>query len=197
MKKIPRLSLLVLLFAPAAYGQRALFAGAGPLMEVGLGYSNVEGNIPSQSRLGMNGAQAIFNADFHPRVGVKVDMGYVRNFNAFGSGRTADILTYMAGPVFYPVWKRRMNVYTHVLLGGARETGVNFQSNGEIVRGFANRVAWAGGAGFQYRLARMFAMRVGVDYLHTSFYNSSVALQGQNNVRSSISLIYSFGKNRE
>jgi hypothetical protein len=128
---------------------------------------------------------------------VKVDLGYARNFNAFGTGPTADVLTYMAGPVFYPLWKRKMNVYTHVLVGAARETGVNFDSSGQIVRGFVNRFAWAGGVGFQYRLSRSFSLRLGADYLRTSFFNSQVTVQPQNNVRSSIRLIYSFGNNRE
>ena len=74
---------------------------------------------------------------------------------------------------------------------------MNFESNGQIVLGYANRFAWSGGAGVQYRLSRVFALRLGADYLRTSFFNSNVALQGQTNIRPSISLIYTFGEGRE
>jgi hypothetical protein len=75
MKTILTVSLAALAFRPMAYGQPAVVAGVAPAMEAGLGYSNVEGNVPSQHRLGMNGVQAIFNADFHPRLGLKIDLG--------------------------------------------------------------------------------------------------------------------------
>jgi hypothetical protein len=52
MRTILTVSLVVLAFVPVAYGQPALIAGAGPVMERGLGYSNVQGNVPLQSRLG-------------------------------------------------------------------------------------------------------------------------------------------------
>lgn len=90
-----------------------------------------------------------------------------------------------------------MNVYVHLLLGGARETGVNFESSGQIITGFVNKFAWAGGAGFQHRLTRSLSMRVGADYLHTSFFNPNISVQGQSNIRPSISLIYTFGEGRE
>jgi hypothetical protein len=123
-------------------------------------------------------------------------VGYARNFNAYSSNHTADLLTYMAGPVFYPVRKRNLNVFAHLLLGGARETGVNFESNGQIVLGYANQFAWAGGAGVQYRISRIFAVRVGVDYLRTKYFNSNVVLQGQTNLQPSVSLMYTFGERR-
>jgi opacity protein-like surface antigen len=90
-----------------------------------------------------------------------------------------------------------MNVYTNLLLGGARETGVNFESNGQIVTGYANEFAWAAGTGFQYRVTQSFSLRVGADYLHTNYFNSNVVVQGQTNLRPSVSLIYTFGEGRE
>jgi hypothetical protein len=86
----------------------------------------------------MNGVQAILNADLQRRFGMRRDVGYASSFDAFGSGRSADRFTYTAGPGFYPVRKRNLNVYAHLLLGGARETGVNFHSNGQMVLGFVN-----------------------------------------------------------
>ena len=197
MRTILKILLLAILVLPAAHGQGPVVAGIAPVLEAGVGYSYVDAGVPSESRMGMNGINLIGNADISRRFGVNLDVGYARNFNAYQSGHSADLLTYMAGPVFYPIRKRNMNVYAHLLLGGARETGVNFESNGQIVLGYANRFAWSGGAGVQYRLSRVFALRVGADYLRTSFFNSNVALQGQTNIRPSISLIYTFGEGRE
>jgi opacity protein-like surface antigen len=197
MRTTLKILLLVILVVPVARGQNPVVAGIAPVLEAGVGYSYVDASVPSQSSLGMNGIQLVGNADVSRRFGVAGDLGYARSFDAYNSGHTADLLTYMAGPVFYPVRKRNMNVYTHLLLGGARETGVNFERNGQIVLGYTNRFAWAAGAGFQYRFSRSFALRVGADYLRTSFFNSNVALQGQSSIRPSVSLIYTFGEGRE
>jgi opacity protein-like surface antigen len=145
----------------------------------------------------MNGVQAVVSVDVHRRFGVKLEVGYARKFDVFGTGHSADMLTYMAGPVFYPVRKRNMNVYTHILLGAARETGVNFESDGQIVLGYVNQFAWAGGAGFQYRVTPSLSLRVGADYLRTAFFNSNITIQGQTNLRPSMTLIYTFGEGRE
>ncbi len=198
MRTILKLFILLVLAGPlVTRAQGPIAGGIAPVIEAGAGYTYTDASTPSQGRLGMNGIQLVGNADLSRRFGVAAELGYARNFNAFSSNHTADLLTYMAGPVFYPVRKRNMNVYAHLLLGGARETGVNFESNGQIVLGFANRFAWAGGGGVQYRISRIFAIRVGVDYLHTSYFNSNVELQGQSNLRPSVSLIYTFGERRE
>lgn len=195
--KILKIALLATLFAPAVHPQNPLVAGQAPVLEAGIGYSYVNASIPSASNLGMNGVDLLGTADFSRRFGVHLDLGYARNFDAFNSGRTADLLTYMAGPAFYPVRRRHFNVYTHVLFGGARETGVNYQSDGAILTGFVNRFAWAAGAGVQYQFSRSFALRAGADYLHTQFFNSDIAIQGQSNLKPSVSLIYTFGEGRE
>jgi opacity protein-like surface antigen len=197
MKTIYKIGLLAILFVPVAWAQNPLVAGQAPALEAGIGYSYTNASIPSQSTLGMNGVDLLGTADFSRRFGIHVDLGYARNFNAFSSGHTADMLTYLAGPAFYPIRTRNFNVYTHVLFGGARETGVNYESDGTVLTGFVNKFAWAAGGGVQYRFSRAFALRVGVDYLHTQFFNSNIVVQGQPNVRPSVSLIYTFGEGRE
>jgi opacity protein-like surface antigen len=194
MRTITKLSLLLLWFVPVAYGQGPIVAGVAPVMEGGAGFSYTQSKVPSEGQLAMNGIQAVLNADLQRHFGVKLDVGYSRTFDAFSTGRSADTLTYMAGPVFYPVRTNKMHVYTELLLGGARQTGVNFESNGQMVLGYANEFAWAGGGGFQYRMTPSLSMRVGVDYLRTAFFNSEVAVQGQSNLRTSLCLIYTFGE---
>jgi opacity protein-like surface antigen len=195
--KMLLLLLPVILVMPAAHAQGPLVAGIAPVLEAGAGYTYIDAGLPGESKLAMNGVQLVGDADFSRRLGVQLDLGYSRNFDAYSSGHSADLLTYMAGPVFYPLRTRRLNVFTHLLLGGARETGVNFESNGQIIMGYANRFAWAGGAGVQYRVTRSLAVRLGADYLRTSYFNSNVQLQGQYNLRSSATLIYTFGEGRE
>jgi len=195
MRTILKLSLLWLLWiVPQARGQGPITAGIAPAMEGGIGFSYTQANVPSEGQLAMNGAQAVFNADLQRHFGVKLDVGYSRSFDAFSTGHSADLLTYMAGPVFYPVRRRNMYLYGELLVGAARQTGVNFESNGQMVMGYANELAWAGGGGLQYRLARSLSLRVGADYLRTAYFNSNVAVQGQRNLRSSICFIYTFGE---
>jgi opacity protein-like surface antigen len=196
-KTILKMLLLVILVVPAAQAQGPLVAGIAPVLEAGAGYTYIDAGVPGESKLAMNGIQAVGNADFSRRFGVQLDLGYSRNFDAYHSGHSADLVTYMAGPVFYPLRTRRWNVSTHILLGGARETGVNFEPDGQIITGFANRFAWAFGAGIQYRVTRSLSVRLGGDYLRTSYFNSNVQLQGQSNIRSSATLIYTFGEGRE
>jgi len=162
-------------------------------MEAGIGYSYVNVDVPSQNRIAMNGVDASFTADFRRRFGIRFDLGYDRASNVFDTNRHADLLTYMAGPVFYPVRRRRFSVYTHLLAGGARQTGVNFTTDGGVATGWVNRFAWAGGVGVQYRLTPAFSVRLGGDYLRTSFFNANLAYESQNNVRTAASIVYTFG----
>ena len=189
--------LIFVVLVQTSNAQNALFAGVAPSMEAGVGYSYLNGGIPSGDRLAMNGVDASFTADFHPSLGIKFDLGYERASDVSNTGHHADILSYMAGPVFYPIRRRTFSAYTQFLLGGARETGVNFDSSGQILTGFVNHVAWAAGGGVQYRLTPFLSIRLGADYMRTSFFNSNLVVQGQNNVRSAISIVYTFGGRRE
>lgn len=197
MKTVLKVCLLAWLVVPAAHGQGPIIAGAAPVIEAGAGYSYLDATFPSEGKVAMNGVQAVASMDVHRRFGVKLEVGYARKFNVFHTGRSTDMLTYMAGPVFYPVRKRNMNVYAHILLGAARETGVNFENDGQVVLGYVNQFAWAGGAGFQYRVTPSLAMRVGADYLRTAFFNSNITVETQTNLRPSVTLIYTFREGRE
>jgi len=185
--------LLIALFTPLAYGQEPIAGGFSPAQEGGVGFSYTQMNLPSQGQMRINGLQAVFSTDVNRRFAVKADFGYSRSSDAFHTGRSADLMTYMVGPVFYAVRRRQFSLYGELLLGAARQTGVNFEDNGQMVLGYANEFAWAGGAGVQYEIVPSLSVRVGADYLRTSFFNSNVALQAQPNLRSSVFLIYSFG----
>jgi len=198
MKRVLRLSLLLLALSSVVRAQDPhgpVFAGTGPIYEGGIGYSYMGTSIPSNgSSLGMNGIVLSGNADFTWHLGVKVEAGYSRAFDAFSTGHSADMLTYMGGPVFFPVRHRNFSMSAQALFGGARETGVNTSNNGQLLLGFANRFAWSGGVGLQYRFTPALSFRLEGDYLRATFYSTNMVLVGQNNVRSSLSVIYTFGR---
>ena len=201
MRTILKLWLLLLLIAlglaSQAYAQGPVIAGVAPVFEGGVGYSYMQSNVPSQGNMTMKGGVLSGSGDLNTHFGVKLQVGYSRSFDAFQTGRKADILTYMGGPVFYPIRRPKFDIHTQMLLGGARETGVNFENDGTLVRGFVNHFAWAGGLGFQYRITDALSLRPEVEYLRTSFFNSSVAIQGQTNLRTSLGLIYTFGRREQ
>jgi len=178
------------------HAQGPVVAGVAPVIEGGAGYSYVQSNVPSEGNLRMKGIVLSASADVNARFGAKVEVGYSRSPDAFQTGRVADVLTYMAGPVFYPVRRSKFDIHAQVLAGGARVTGVNFENDGTLIRGFVNHFAWAGGVGFQYRITQALSLRPEVEYLRTSFFNSNVAIQGQTDLRPSVSLIYTFGRGR-
>jgi hypothetical protein len=187
------LLLVTLGLASQVRAQGPVIAGVAPALEWGIGYWYMKSDVPSQGNMPMNGVLLSGSGDLNVHFGAKLEVGYSRSFDAFQTGRSADILTYMGGPVFYPVRRGKFDIHAQVLLGGARETGVNFESDGTLVRGYVNHLAWAGGAGFQYRISPALSLRPEVEYLRTSFFNSNVAIQGQPNLRTSLSLIYTFG----
>jgi len=191
------LLLVALGLASQARAQGPVVAGVAPVFEGGIGYSYVQSNVPSQGNLAMKGVVASASGDLNSHFGAKLEVGYSRSFDAFQTGRAADILTYMGGPVFYPVRRRKFDIHAQVLLGGARETGVNFENDGTLVRGYVNHFAWEGGAGFQFRMSEALSLRPEIEYLRTSYFNSNVAIQGQTNLRTTLNLIYTFGRRRE
>jgi hypothetical protein len=196
MRTMFKLWLLLVMLGLASQGraQAPAIAGIAPVVEWSIGSTYMQSNVPSQGKMAMTGILVSGNADLNAHFAAKLEVGYSRSFDAFQTGRSADLLTYMAGPVFYPVRRSRFSIHAQVLLGGARETGVNFESDGTLVRGFVNHPAWAGGAGFQYRISPALSLQPEVEYLRTSFFNSNVAVQGQPNLRTSLNLVYTFGR---
>jgi hypothetical protein len=188
------LLLVALGLASQARAQGPVIAGVAPVIEQGVGYTYMKSAVPSEGNLTMAGILFSASADLNAHLGAKLELGYSRSFDAFQTGRKADILTYMAGPVFYPVRRPNFSVHVQLLGGGARETGVNFENDGTLVRGYVHHFAWAGGVGFQFRISPALSLRPEVEYLRTSFFDSNLAIKGQTNLRPSLSLMYTFGR---
>lgn len=191
------MTLLGLLFlVPESLAQAPIAAGYSPVFNIGAGYSFAHVAVPSRGHLNMNGASVTASLDVNARFGIEADVSYVRSSNAFGTTHSADLLTYVGGPIFYLRRAKQVDIYAHVLIGAARETGVNFDSNGGLLLGFVNRFAWATGGGAEYNLDRNLSLRFVADYLNTQFFSPTIAIKHQNNVQAFIGFSYRFGSHR-
>jgi opacity protein-like surface antigen len=162
-------------------------------IEIGLGYSYVSQPGNQSNRLGLQGGDANFTIGFS-RLGITTDVGYARASNVLGTGRNSAVLTYLAGPVFHHTVHHKFDSYVHLLVGGAKVSGPILTNDGTILLGgWTTGYAWAVGGGVEFWATDSMAIRTGADYLRTSFYNSSLVVQGQGNIRSTASVVYFFG----
>jgi opacity protein-like surface antigen len=186
--------LFCLLHSASTIGQTPKAAGVGPLFDLSLGYSYFNLGLPSSERVNLNGADATYTADIHPRFGVAADVGYVRSSDVLGTGHHAYVLSYLAGPVFYISRKKGLTTYARALIGGAKIGAAALTEKG-FNTGWVNRMAWAVGGGAEYGVSRSLAVRVGIDYMHTSYFDSLAMTRGDQNFRTVVSLVYLFGSN--
>jgi hypothetical protein len=187
----------------AAVGGKAPFAAikAKPIegarvktIELGLGYTYVSHAENQSKRVGLQGAEASFTIGFS-RVGITADVGYARASDVLGTGRHSDVLSYLVGPVFHTTMRRDFDSYVHALVGGARVSGPVLTNGGLILLGgWTMGYAWEFGGGVEYWLTDSMAIRTGTDYLRTSYYDSSLAVRGQSNLRTTATVVYYFGK---
>jgi hypothetical protein len=196
-----KIILLLALFATispkAVLAQGPATPARAPLFDLGAGYSYV--NIAlGNNRVSLNGADANLSAYVSTYWGIKLDVGYARDNNVFNTGHNSDLISYMGGPVIYPYRGRRFAVYTEALFGAARVTGPIPAAGGTLlIRGYANKFAWAAGGGIEYKLGRRFfrslTFRAGADYLHAAYFTPTPSIAGQSDARIIANLVYTFG----
>jgi opacity protein-like surface antigen len=185
-----KLALVLVLFPAAAFAQAPFSAGSGPVITASVGYSYLNVPIPSATRIGLNGLGASITADFPSRFGAKIDLNYARAANVFGTGHHSDVLSYMIGPMFYPVSNKRMAVYVQALAGGSRADGVIPNGAGGFDIVYTEGFAWAIGAGVERSISSTLSVRTETDYMNTSTIDSSGAFRGQSDLRVTGSLVY-------
>src|SRR5271169_353582 len=97
MKTMLKLWLLLVTLGLASQGraQGPMNAGVAPVFEGGIGYLYLKSNVPSLGNMPMNGVLLSGSGDLNVHFGAKLEVGYSRSFDAFQTGRSADILTYM------------------------------------------------------------------------------------------------------
>lgn len=192
---------LLLVSSHAANGQepKAAAIGLQPELKTGIGIAYLDFDVAPLARKRLLGVTSEMSLDLSPKVGVEAEVGYLRASNVFGTGRHSDILTYLAGPIWYPT-RRRFQPYVHGLVGLARVTGpfpVGPLANEELAHGMANKLAWELGAGVEFRVHGPIRMRIGADYLHSAYYGPLIQIRGQSSVRMTATIEYVFGAYRK
>jgi hypothetical protein len=189
---------LFLFVAPLLAQARLQAGGVGatvPSFETSIGYVYFNMDMPSQ-RVGLTGLDANALVNFNSRWGATLDSAYARTGSVFGSGHSANVLSLVAGPVFYPAVFAKSAIFIHGLAGACRvesaipATGTNYGN------GWVARPSYSFGGGFEQSVFASLGIRIQGDYQHTSFGDSAGAIHGQNNVRLSTSIVYRFGSRR-
>ena len=165
-------------------------AASGPTYEVNAGYSYLMSAIPSSGTANLFGFDAGGRADFSTHWGVAVDAGYVRTSDVLSTGHSGYVLTFLGGPVYYPVERGRSRAFLHALVGAGLVDGAVPVSGTTYLHGFAGRPAYALGGGFERYMMGRFGFRLSGDYLRTAFANPSGNIQLQNNLRVTASLLF-------
>jgi hypothetical protein len=200
MKTASQIALVLLLWPALTPAQSPSPTAEVPINagDASLGYSYVNESVAASNRVGLHGLDVSATLDIPARFAVKLDLGYARAANVFNTDRHADMLTYLIGPVIYPVSRGKVGTYLHALFGGARITGP-VPVPGGFFTAFANKFAWDVGGGLDYRLTRFpprLSLRVGADYLHTAYFDPSQTISGRNNARLVVGFVYSFRSRR-
>jgi hypothetical protein len=182
-----------------AQDPKAAAIGPQPELKTGIGVAYLDFDVAPSARKRLLGLTSEMSLDLSRKVGVEAEVGYLRASNVFGTGRHSDILTYLAGPIWYPKG-RGFQPYVHGLVGLARVTGpfpVGPLTNEELAHGMANKLAWELGTGVEFRLHGPMRVRIGADYLHSAYYGPLLQIRGQSNVRMTASIEYVFGIHRD
>jgi hypothetical protein len=102
------------------------------------------------------------------------------------------VLSYVAGPRFRPMTHRNSDTSVQVLAGAARVGGPVLLGGGSYLPGeLGVRQGLGGWRGSRIRGDGCRSIRTGVDYMRTSYFEPSLRLRGQSNIRSTASIVYS------
>jgi hypothetical protein len=167
-------------------------AATGPSFEASLGFVYFSLAMPSQ-RIGLTGLDGNGLVKFRPHWGVTVDSTYARTGNVFGTGHSASVMDFLAGPVFYPAVFRKSEIFIQALGGASRVNSAVPVSGTSYLAGWVTRPSYAIGGGVEHSLFGSIAVRVQGDYQRTTYGYAANTIQGQNNLRLTTSIVYRFG----
>ncbi len=180
--------------ASYASAQSPVRAATGKTIDVSLGYSYVSRGESLSHQSSLSGADTSFTLGYS-RLAIKADVGYTRAANVHGTGRHSDVLSYLLGPVYHPATNRHFDTYLQALVGAARVTGpVPVTAGRFLLGGWMTYYAWAVGGGVDYRVSSSLAIRTGADYMRTAYFDPVLAIRGQNNIRTTATVVYYFGR---
>lgn len=195
MKTTGKICLFVIALVGTALAQNRLVnepapAVSGPGYDLGIGYSYVSMAMPSAGRVNLNGVNASGSIALSPRWGATIDTGYSRTSDVLGTSHPGYALTTQGGPVFYPLARGNTRMFLHALAGAALIDGAVPFNQTQFYHGWLFRPAYTVGGGFEHYLSGPLGVRVSGDYLRTSFYDSVGAVQPQNNLQLTVSLLF-------
>jgi hypothetical protein len=119
-----------------------------------------------------------------------LDSGYVHTSNVLTTGQSGYTLTFLAGPVFHLFEHKKTQIFVHALVGAGLVDSAVPVSGAEYVHGWVARPAYALGGGVERSVVGPFAVRITGDYLRTAYVDSTVAVQSQNNLRLTASVVF-------
>jgi len=188
---------ILFLFAPLV-AQRFVssvppVAATGPVFEASAGYTYLALDTPSQQRVGLSGVDANGFLDFNSRWGMMVDSSYARAGNVLGTGHSANVLSFLIGPVFYPLDYGNTRIFVHTLAGVSLVNSAVPVKGTYYLGGTVTRFSYAVGGGIERTVAGPLAIRVGADYLRTTFADSTAEMRFQNNLRFVTGFVIRFG----
>jgi hypothetical protein len=167
---------------------------SAPGFEVGLGYVFDRVTQPSAPTVNLKyGVNGNWLVQFRRHWGGTVDFTYSRANRVPDIDHSYNVFSGLVGPVYYPMQTSRTTVMLHALGGMAWvNTAVPINAT-SYYSGYETRFSYAAGGAVERVLAGPFAARLTVDYQRTTFVGSTIALQGQNNLRGILSVVYRFG----
>jgi opacity protein-like surface antigen len=171
-------------------------AATGPAYYMSVGYTNVTMSIPGAGRTNLNGLTASGNVDFNPLWGVALESNYARTPSILGTPHSGYVLSFLGGPVFYPLERGNTRVFVHALAGSGLVDGAAPISDTNYRYGWRGAFSYAVGGGAEHSVSGPFSVRVGADYLHTAFFDYNAAVLPQNNFRVMVSAVFHLNEHR-
>jgi hypothetical protein len=169
--------------APAA-------AVTGPSYNLGIGYSYLSMPIPGAGSAHLNGLDFSGNVGLSSRWGATLDSSYLYTSEVLSTSHQGYVLSLYAGPAFYPVARRNTRMFIHALAGAALVDGAVPVTGNEDFHGWLLRPSYAFGGGVEHPVSPQLGVRVIGDYVRTDFYDSTGAVQPQNNLRLTVSFVF-------
>ena len=165
----------------------------GPVFEASAGYTYLVLDTPSRQRVGLSGVDANAFVDFNARWGIMLDSSYARTGNVLGTGHSGNVLSCLIGPVFYPAQLGNTRIFVHTLAGVSLVNSAVPVNGTYYLGGTVTRFSYALGGGVERTVSGPLAIRVGADYLRTTFANTTAAMTFQNNLRFATGIVFRFG----
>lgn len=190
---VGKVGLFVVVLSVSALAENAAGpapAVTGPAYDVSFGYANLMMALPAAGHANLSGLEGTGSIFLSSRWGVMIDSSYLRTSQILFTPHPGYVLSSHAGPVFYPAAHGDTRVFIRALAGAGLVDSAVPLSRTEYVHGWLVRPSYVVGAGVEHFVSGQFGIRVGGDYLRTSFFDSNLAVRPQNNLRMTVSFVF-------